>query len=150
METHISSMALMSVSSSLFGISLPACHRVQRSSMWKMMCFPMKIKSHSTWVLNLSGSSMLHAVSGPGLAHSLQTRHVCTISGIKSLTFWDTPTRSRKRLMVLAEACHHLTCSFRSESRMALSLFVRNNRTTRPMSKFVQSSGRSGLLPTSW
>ena len=48
-----------------------------------------------------------------------------------------------------ADACHQRTCSFRSESLIAPSCCVVNIRTTRPMSKLLQSSGLSGLFPAS-
>ncbi len=108
-----------------------------------------KSKSHSTWALKVSANSVLQMFAGPGLAHSLQTRQVCTISGMSLITLSATPTRSRKRCMVWCDACHHRTCSFLSESRMALTRLVLKSRTTLPMSKLVQSSGRSGFTPAS-
>ena len=58
-------------------------------------------------------------------------------------TSWGTPARSRNLRIVSAEACHHLTCNFRSVRLIAPGLFVRKSRTTRPISKLDQSSGFS-------
>ena len=149
MVTQRVSIAFINVSSSLFGITAAACHRVHLSNMWKMMCFPTNNRSHSTWWLNVSAISTLLALLGPGFIHSRQTLQVCTISGMRSNTLSATPTRSRNRRMVVSEACHHRTCSFRNVSRMALSFGVRKSLTTRPMSKSVQLCGFSGLSPAS-
>ena len=147
MLTQAVSIALIRVSSSLFGTTTAACHRVHRSIMWKIMFLWTNNRSHSTCWLNLSDISTLQAVLGPGFVHSRHTRHVLTISGIRSRTRSATPTRCRKRFMVCSEACHHRTCSLRSESRIADSLLVLKMRTTRPMSKSLQLYGCSGLSP---
>eukprot|EP00974_Lingulodinium_polyedra_P017560 1703627-Lingulodinium_polyedra.AAC.1 len=72
------------------------------------MNFRANNKSHSTCSANLSTSSILQTLLGPGLAHPQQTRQVCTISGMRSNTVCDTPTRSRNLFMAPTEACHHL------------------------------------------
>ena len=146
-SNHMVSMAFISVSSSLSGTTTAACHLVHLSSMWNIMYFRMNIKSHSTCWLKVSGSSRLHELLGPGLAQVRQTLHVCTVLGMRSNTFCDTPTRSRKRFITCSEACHHLTCNFRRVRRMAPSLLVLKRRTTFPMSKSVQSCGFSGPVP---
>ena len=46
--------------------------------------------------------------------------------------------------MVCSDACHQRTCSLRSDSCMAAGRLVRNNLTTLPMSKLLQSSAASG------
>ena len=141
------SMAMMRVSSSLVGMTIAACHLVHLSIMWKMINLRTNRRSHSTCWLNLSAISVLHALLGPGLANSRQTVQVLTVLGIRSRTFWATPTRSRNRFMVCSEACHHRTWSLRNVRRIAASRFVRKTLITRPMSKLLQSWGFSGLSP---
>ena len=149
MTTIRESMALMSVSPSLLGITTAACHREHRSSIWKMMYLWTKRRSHSTCWLNFSASSVLLTLAGPGRAHSRHTGQLCTTSGSMSRTLSATPTRSRKRRIMSSEACHQRTCSFRSVCLIAVSLLVRKIRTHRPMSKLVQSAGLSVLVPSS-
>ena len=86
MLNHSFSRASWMVVDSLSGMTIAACHLVQRSSMWKMMLFLMNKRSHSTWLLKVSAISVEQILSGPGLDHCLQTRQVCTISGMSSNT----------------------------------------------------------------
>ena len=116
--------------------SMPACTPIKHV---EMMFFRMNKRSHSTCKLKVSGNYVLHALLGPGLAHSRQTRQVCTTSGIKSRTFCETPTLSRNLFMVCSEACHHLVCNFLRDRRIAPSRVVRNSLTTLPISKLFQS-----------
>ena len=102
-------------------------------------------RSHSTCLLKVSGISTLHTLFGPGAAHMRHTLQVSQISGIKSRIASGTPTRSRKRRITAAEACHHRTCSFLSVRRWAPTPPVLKSRTTRPISKLVQSDGFSGF-----
>ena len=147
MVIHPVSMAFINVVSSLFGTTRAACHLVHLSSIWKMMNLCTNKRSHSTCWLNASASCTLQALLGPGLAHCRHTEQVLQISGISSSTRSATPMCFRKRVMVCSEACHHRTCSFRRDSRMAASRFVRKMRTTRPMSNLLQSWAASGLSP---
>ena len=114
-----------------------------------MMCLPTNRRSHSTCWLKESANFVFKAVDGPGFCHSRHTEQVWQTSGIKSKTFWGTPTLSRTRFMVCSLACHHRTCSLRSGFRIERSLFALSTRTTFPMSKFDQSLGLSGFAPSS-
>ena len=66
--THRVTIAFMSVSATLTGITAAACHRVQRSNMWEIIWLRMNSKSSSTCLLSWSGRSVLHALLGPGFA----------------------------------------------------------------------------------
>ena len=59
----------------------------------------------------------LAVLSGPSFAHILHTLHVSPISGIKLRIASGTPTRSRKRRITGADACHQRTCNFLRVSR---------------------------------
>ena len=149
MVDHILSSARINVADSLSSMAHAASHRVHLSTMWKIMLLCMKTKSHSTCWLNVSGRSIFIALLGPGWLHARQISHVAQISGIIRNTWSGTPTRSRNFVITFADACHQRTCSLRRDNLIALSRFVRNSRTTLPISKLDQSAGFSGLSPAS-
>ena len=78
---------------------------------------------------------------GPGLDHSLQTGHDCTMLEMFAMVTSETPTFSRNLFMVRLDACHHLMCNFRSTRRTALSLSVLNTRMDFPTLKSNQLFG---------